>query len=351
MVKRDDLERDRLIYEKELKGFLPESIFDAHVHLFDATCLVKGATFKPNYCYQKFGGVFTAEQYADWMGQLLPGHALHFNSFGHPEDESDREAAAAYTGRISDNRQRFGLALVAPDDAVEAVVRRVVENRLVGYKPYPSFVRGKPVAEVTIFDMLPEALMREADQRGWAVMLHIPRPGRIADPVNQEQMVELCRRYPGAKIIFAHIGRAYFLSSVLGALEGIAACPNAYLDTAMINHEGVLEYAFNHFPRERLLFGADAPFSLLRGKSVEVNNQYAYLMGEDYAIGTVIYDVAHAVNFTTFFYEQLRGIKLAAERAGLSRSEINGFFFDNAQQLFNTIATCPAGDKKESRDE
>jgi hypothetical protein len=170
-------------------------------------------------------------------------------------------------------------------------------------------------------------------------MLHIPRPGRLADPVNQTQMVELCRLYPKAKIIFAHIGRAYYLKSVLGALEGIAACPNAYLDTAMINHEGVLEYAFSHFPRERILFGADAPFALLRGKSVEINDQYAYLLGENYAMGTAIYDAAHAVAFTTFFYEQLRGIKLAAQRAGLSRSEIKGFFFDNAHQVFNDSAT------------
>jgi hypothetical protein len=185
--------------------------------------------------------------------------------------------------------------------------------------------------------------MREADARGWAVMLHIPRPGRLADPINQVQMVELCQRYPTAKIIFAHIGRAYYLNSVLGALEGIAACPNAYLDTAMINHEGVLEYAFSHFPRERILFGADAPFALLRGKSVEINDQYAYLLGENYAMGTAIYDAEHAVTFTSFFYEQLRGIKLAAERAGLSRNEIKGFFFDNAHQVFDTIAKQQTG--------
>jgi predicted TIM-barrel fold metal-dependent hydrolase len=343
MSTRDDQARDLVLYEEELRDFLPERIFDAHVHLFDATCLVKGAAFKPRHPYQKFGGVFTVEQYEEWMKRLLPAQEIHFNSFGHPEDESDREASAAYTGRISDNRQRFGMALVSPADPVEAVVQRVEQNNLIGYKPYPSFVKGKPVAAVTIFDMLPEPLMREADARGWAVMLHIPRPGRLADPINQVQMVELCQRYPTAKIIFAHIGRAYYLNSVLGALEGIAACPNAYLDTAMINHEGVLEYAFSHFPRERILFGADAPFALLRGKSVEINDQYAYLLGENYAMGTAIYDAEHAVTFTSFFYEQLRGIKLAAERAGLSRNEIKGFFFDNAHQVFDTIAKQQTG--------
>ncbi|HRT30671.1 MAG TPA: amidohydrolase family protein, partial [Kiritimatiellia bacterium] len=171
-----------------------------------------------------------------------------------------------------------------------------------------------------------------------AITLHIPREERLADPVNQRQMVEICRRYPNATIIFAHIGRAYYLSNVTGFLDGIAACGNAYIDTAMVNHEGVLEYAFRHFPRERILFGSDAPIAFLRGKSVEVNNQYAYLMGEDYAIGSAIYDAAHAVRFTFFYYEQLRGIRTAAERAGLSRQEIENLFFNTAFHLFRSVA-------------
>jgi uncharacterized protein len=334
----DYTESDKRIYEEELRDFLPDRIFDTHVHLFDSSCLVRDGAFNDRHGYRKFGGIFTAEQYVAWMKTLLPGQEVDFNSFGHPEEISDRDASAAYIGSVSDNRRRFGMALVSPEDPAGSVIRRVADNRLVGYKPYPSFVRGKPAGEVTIFDMLPEPVMREADERGWAVMLHIPRTGRIADPVNQRQMVELCRRYPAARIIFAHIGRAYYLSSVVGALDGIAACPNAYLDTAMINHEGVLEYAFRNFPRERILFGSDAPFALLRGKSVEINNQYAYLTGEDYELGTSIYDARHAVNFTTFYYEQLRGVRVAAERTCLSRCEIEDFFFDNARRLFADVS-------------
>ena len=106
----------------------------------------------------------------------------------------------------------------------------------------------------------------------------------------------------------------------------------------MVNHADVLEYTFRHFPRDRILFGSDAPIACLPGKSVEINNQYAYLMGEDYEIGTSIYDAQHAVTFTSFFYEQLRGIKLAAARAGLSRDEVEGILFNNAHRLFADVA-------------
>ena len=337
-MKVDYNEADRLIYERELRDFLPARIFDAHVHLFDSSCRLPGMSFAPKSCYQKFGGAFSLEQCVAWAAAFLPEQEFHMNSFGQPSHHCDRDLSADYSGRVSDNRRFFGMAMVSPRDTDEAVVRRVERNHLIGYKPYLAFVEGKETREITIHDMLPATQMEAADERGLAITLHIPRPERLADPVNQDQMVELCRRYPRTQIIFAHIGRAYYLTNVIGFLDGIAACQNAYVDTAMVNHEGVLEYAFKTFPRDRILFGSDAPIAFLRGKSVEINNQYAYLMGEEYEIGTSIYDARQAVAFTAFFYEQLRGLKHAAVRAGLSRGEIENIFFNNAHRLFTAVA-------------
>jgi predicted TIM-barrel fold metal-dependent hydrolase len=112
-------------------------------------------------------------------------------------------------------------------------------------------------------------------------------------------------------------------------IDDFVQFPNAYFDTAMINHEGVLKYTFDHFPAERVLFGSDAPISFLRGKSVEINNQYAYLMGEDYAVGTSIIDTSHSVKFTSFFYEQLRAILNATPA-----EHVSDVLFDNAQRVF-----------------
>ena len=334
----DYTDRDRQVYEQELGDFLPARLFDVHMHLFDQSCILPGRTFPPRSCFHKFGGIFTREQMLEWAAVWLPGQELHLNSFGQPSFDSDLDLSGVYSGRISDNRRFFGMALVSPKDPIEAVIRRVESNRLVGYKPYLNFVDWKPVPDITIEDMLPEAQMEVANARGLAIMLHIPRPQRLADPVNQKGMQEICRRYPDAHIIFAHIGRAYYLNNIIGLLDGIAACPNAFIDTAMVNHEGVLEYAFRHFPRERILFGSDAPIACLLGKSVEINNQYAYLMGEDFEIGTSIYDARHAVAFTSFYYEQLRGIRLAARRAGLSSAEVEDILFNNASRLLTGVA-------------
>lgn len=337
-MKVDHKKTDRFIYETELKDFLPGKIFDSHIHLFDESCLNAGYEFPEKSCYNKFGGKFTFESCIEYFNAILPEQEIFFNHFGHPAIESDLEASAKYTGKISDNKNYFGMALISPKDEISSIKKRIESHRLIGYKPYLNFVDWKDKNGITISDMLPNEQMEYADKKGIAVTLHIPRPERLADPVNQKQMVEICKSFPNAKIIFAHIGRAYYLQNVIGYLDGITKCPNAYIDTAMVNHEGVLEYAFRKFPRERILFGSDAPIAFLRGKSVEINNQYTYLMGEDYEIGTAIYDMKNAVDFTFFCYEQLRGIKLASSRAGLSRKEIENIFFGNSFTLFSEIA-------------
>ena len=56
-------------------------------------------------------------------------------------------------------------------------------------------------------------------------------------------------------------------------------------------------------------------------------------------MGSTLYDANETVSFTTFYYEQLRGIRLAAERAGLSGREIEDVFFNNASRLFDAVVT------------
>lgn len=330
-------ERDRACWEEELLPWLPKRLFDAHVHVFQQTSFPPGFTFPPRNCYHKFGGQFDGDQCLDLAELLLPGIEFGMLCFGTPHLQTNRDEAARYCGTIADNQRIFGMTMVSPRDEAVEVERRVLEYGLVGYKPYRNFVTGRDPELVSIPDMLPAAQMAVADRLGLAITLHIPRADRLASPANRRELAKLCRHYPNTKVIVAHIGRAYYLSNVVGYLDELAALPNAYLDLAMVNHPGVLEYTFRNFPTERILFGSDAPIAWLRGKSVEINDQYAYLMGEDYAIGTSIFDLGHAVEFTFFYYEMLRGIRLAAERAGLARTQIEGIFADNAYALLRGV--------------
>lgn len=322
---------DSEIYQEELNPRLPRQLFDAHVHIFGHDSFPDNFSFPAKNCYHRFGGSFSLSQWRQWIASLLPEQQVSLNCFGTPHQHANREIAPQ-----PDQEHVFAMTLLSPEDPVETLHQRLRQQKLVGCKPYVNYAAqclGKPEAEVEVLDMFSADQLDLLNSLRLAATVHIPRPGRLADPVNQRQMVEVCQRYPQVTFIFAHIGRAYFLRNVVGQLDKLSQCPNAWLDTAMVNHQEVLKYTFDHFPADRVLFGSDAPIAFLRGKSVEINHQYAYLMAEDYRIGTAIYDVENVVNFTSFYYEQLRAILDTAPDGCLEK-----ILFQSANQLFRRLA-------------
>ena len=324
-------ENDRRIYEEELAPRLPQRIFDAHVHVFDHDSFPEGYQFPPKTTYNRFGGAFPLALWRECMKDLLPRQEVWVNAFGSPAKLADRSKVPPVN-----HTTEFASVLVSPADPVEILQQRIEGARAVGVKPYlnyPAEFYNKPADDVEVAEMLTRPQLEYLDRKGLAVTLHIPRRQRFADRLNQRQMLDLCENYPNVKFIFAHVGRAYFMRNILESnISDFADLPNAFFDTAMVNHTGVLAYAFDHFPAERILFATDSPIALLHGKSVEINNQYAYLMGEDYAVGSTIFDADHAVQFTTFFYEQLRAILEATPPASLE-----DVLFNNASNLFKGI--------------
>ncbi len=338
-----DEKKNREIYDSEFRDWLPGKVFDAHIHIVTRTAYPPDYDPGPAHWMSHVPGrEFTFEQCAAWAAANLPEQEFSGLCFGSPSGAEDRDAANRYVAAQCDNERWFGLALVSPEDSPEQVERWIRDTPLLGYKPYRNYVTNKPRESVGIHDMLPAAHMALADRLGLVVMLHIPRARRLADPDNQREILELADRYPRARIVLAHIGRAYYLANVVGQLDDIRTRPNLYVDLAMLNHWEVLEYLFREFPRERILFGTDLPISCFGGKSVEINNGYAYVMEEDIDIGAAIYDARGVVQFTSFYYEELRAIRKAAERVGLSAEEREGIFFGNAGRLLREAAASKA---------
>jgi hypothetical protein len=178
--------------------------------------------------------------------------------------------------------------------------------------------------------------MAIAHERRLLVMLHIPRPGRLEDPLNRRQIRQLCTRWPGARIILAHIGRAYYLRGITGLLDDLRELPNLYFDLAMVQHWEVMAYLFRRIPLHRVLFGTDIPIALAQGKAVEINNQYTYVTPRPWPLS--LCDEKGKLRFTSFLNEELRAIKQAATNAKLSPSAIAALFHGNARSLVDDAA-------------
>ena len=201
---------------------------------------------------------------------------------------------------------------------------------------YPDYARADDIPNAEIPEMLPDWAMAVAHERRLLVMLHIPRAKRLEDPLNRRQLRKLCVRWPGAKIILAHIGRAYYLRGVTGLLDDLRELPNLYFDLAMVQHWEVMAHLFRQVPISRVLFGSDIPIALAQGKAVEINHQYTYVTPRPWSLS--LCDDKNKLQFTSFLNEQLRAIQQAATATKLSRSAIAALFYDNARALVNEVA-------------
>jgi len=322
--------RNLRIFREELDGWLPGKILDFHVHLLNAAAVRRKLLRPGGHPVRKYD--FT-DLRRDLAG-LYPGRRTSAVCFGFPERAFDLAANNRYVERGADRRRFFALRLLDPYEDPAAVRRELAAGRFLGLKPYLNYVRGKKTADIEIPDMLPDWAMKIVDDLGQIVVLHIPRPGRLADPVNQEQLVALCRRWPRAKIVLAHIGRAYYLKGVLGQLEGLKRLPNLWFELAMVGNPEVLEHLFATVAPEKILYATDMPIALAPGKSVEINDQYTYVTPVPWELS--IHDPAGKIVFTSFAYEELRAIRKAVGRLGLGARFLRGIFHDNGMRLLRS---------------
>lgn len=330
---RDFLERNRRIFDAELDEFLPASILDFHVHLLNPGIIPWGGSFSAGGHPVPHYGV--DDLWLD-LAEVFPRRQTAAVCFGFPDPSYDFTANNAYVAGRADGRRCFTLRLLDPAEPdPDAVRRQIVDAGFVGLKPYPDYVRGKPLHAVEIHDMLPEWSMRIADELGLAIMLHIPRPGRLADETNQRQLVELCTRWPRARIVLAHIGRAYWLNNALGRLERLRELPNLYYDLTMVNHWEVMEHLLQRVDPSRILFGSDIPIALAPGKSVEINDQYTYVTPVPWKLS--ISDDHGKLAFTSFLYEEIRAFRHACRRLGVGREVVQGVFWENGMRLLDEV--------------
>lgn len=325
-------ERNLRIFQEELEDFLPSRILDFHVHIFPKDTIPSGQ--EKFSCAGHKIAQYTFKELTEDLVDIYPNKDCCAVCFGMADRKCDTHNNNEYVVKSCDHKQFFPLRLLRPEDNPEIVAREIKEKNFFGFKPYLNYVNNK-VEDVEINDMLPGRLMKIADDFSLIIMLHIPKKGRLADPVNQRQIVELAERYPKAKIVLAHIGRAYFLKNIVGHLDKIRHFPNLYYDLAMLNNWEVLEYLFDNVESYKILYATDIPIALAPGKSVEINNQYSYVTPVPWKLS--ISDHHKKLVFTSFLYEELRAIKKAVERLNLPKSFIEDIFYNNGMKLLKSV--------------
>ncbi|NIA20563.1 MAG: amidohydrolase family protein [Anaerolineaceae bacterium] len=344
---------DQDFYESRLRDFLPERIIDVHTHIWLASQVTKSQNvIGRTVSWPK--RVAADNSIGDLLQSyrlLLPGKSvtpLVFTKppgFPQPNVSGDLDVLNQYVARCAAEGGLPALAMVSPDWGAEKLEAKILAGGFIGVKVYlslaPSYL---PAEEIRIFDFLPPHQLDVLDQHGWLVMLHIPRPGRLGDSVNLAQMLEIERRWPQARIIIPHVGRAYCPEDVGQAFQRLAGTEHMMFDISANTNEDVFRGLIRAVGPKRILFGSDLPILRMRMRRVCEQGRYVNLVPRglygDLSEDPHMREVGdrEAKRLTFFFYEEIDAFRRAAETEGLTPADVENVFHNNARNLFDQVA-------------
>ena len=333
---------DRRIYEEELKDFLPQKILDVHTHVWldkylDHKPLAPGEVKRTVTWPSLVALDNSIEDLQETYRLMLPGKdvtALMFSNSGRSQQANDYVADAS-------RRSGFpALYFSAPEESPEEVERQIRKGGFLGIKGYlslsPKYI---PEAEIRIFDFFPKAQLKKMDEMGAIVMLHIPRNGRLKDPVNLAQIMEIKQEFPNIRLIIAHIGRAYTKEDVGNAFETLDQAPDLMYDFCANCCEYAITEVIRHAGVKHVMYGTDMPILRMRTHRIEENGTYINLVPpglygdpkQDRHLREVSAEEAEKITF--FLYEELLAFKRACKTLGLTKQDVEDIMYNNAHDL------------------
>ncbi|MBA2632778.1 MAG: amidohydrolase family protein [Chloroflexi bacterium] len=322
---------DLPIFERELREWLPSRIFDVHAHTWLAEHLRRPIAEDPVELLFNVESV-TWEELTVAYRVLFPGVEVERLALPMPLRVVDIEANNAYLASRIDNERSFALLAPELDASPEELWHQIVSGRFVGFKPYLSQVRNKSLEEIRILDFVRPAQLEVADRAGLLIMLHVPRPSRLADCINRDDLVAIADSYPGARIVLAHAGRAYAPEILAPALDVLTDLPNVLWDLSNIQDHDVVRLLLERVPIDRIMWGSDIPVATVRGRLLMLNGQRVCLTRRPFP-WSVSRVGPEPLACTFMGYETLRALRRACDELALSREQVSSLMYANARAL------------------
>jgi glutamate-1-semialdehyde 2,1-aminomutase len=329
---------DRRIWTEELDELVPQKVFDVHTHLYRWAFYTDPN--KENGPYRALLGTTFADatwELADACDALLmPGREVHRLSFPFPfPNACDFEASNAFLAeQVRRDPRSAGLMLVHPSMTAEYAEREIEQHGFLGFKPYRFYATSGDPVNCRLTEFMPEHLIALADRRGLLIMMHLSKRDAIADPENIADLLRLCDKYPRACWVLAHCARSYSAWAIEKAARQLRGLPNVWYDTSSVCEADAFDALYTAVGVERVMYGSDdIPVGVLRGKYIAFGYAWAYLSESNQAL-----DLSHCEGRMTFTrYEQLRAMRRAARRLGITRQQNEALFHDTAVALLDAV--------------
>lgn len=333
------IDRDR--YERDLADFLPPLVIDAHTHVWlkrflrDEPALARGPQWPMRVADEN-----PIEDLLETYRLMLPRQRVRPLLFGWVDRNVDLVDSNAYSSQAAVAHRLPCLLVTRPDWSAAELERMVTAGGFAGLKPYLNWAAPHiPSHEITIYDFLPPHQLEVASAHRWMITLHIPRPGRLRDPLNLRQLQEIEREYPGVRLVVAHIGRAYCPEDIGEAFAVLGRTERLSFDISANTSAEAMEQLLRAVGPRRVLFGSDMPVVRMRMRRICEKGNYVNLVPrglygdvcDDPHMREVEGEEAGQLSF--FLYEQLLALRRASEAVGLGAPDLRDIFHENAARL------------------
>ena len=314
---------DREIWETELESWVPQRVYDCHMHLLDNGLIAEDSKYRDMYPDTDF------ETAKAWHNLVMPGRETHFLMLGRPAPGTDVYGHNTFMHREmqSDPLSRRN-RLTMPSDTPEEIERDVKERGFVGLKVYRFYSVTGDIKDCRIHEFLPHEQLEVASDLGLWVTMHLSRAGG-GDEQNLRDLEEYTtKRYPGIRWILAHCARSFVYWQMERGIDRLKAMPNIWYDTSAVTDVRPFITLFSEEDHRRIFYGTDGI------ESVSFHGAYTAFGRTHQLLETDKVPYLHFEHSdyrpVICLYEQLLAMKQAAAIAELSRDQIEDIFWRNA---------------------
>lgn len=330
---------DRAVYQQELQDFLPDRIVDIHAHVWKKEMNMP-KTEESSRTVNWPDLVAEEDPIEDLLETyrlMFPGKEVQALIFANTEAT---EQTNTYVAQCAQSSGFPALYFSDPSQSADEVEKKIREGGFVGIKSYldraPAYLDP---SQIRIYDFFPRHQLERLDQIGGIVMLHIPRNGRLKDPVNLAQIAEIKRDFPRLRLIIAHVGRAYLPEDIGNAFELLKEFPDLMFDFSANCCEAAITEVLRNMSPKNLMFGTDMPILRMRCRRIRENGTYINLVPPGLYGGPEadphLREVSpeEARELTFFAYEELLALKRAVTALKLTRQDVEDIMCNNAVDL------------------
>ncbi len=308
---------------KILDAFLPNRIFDSHMHVSHLPSFNR-----PQLCFA---------DYENDMRPLIGNRKLRANGIvmpikDHLITDEERKISATF---LADQFQQFsdnvGEIMVLPTDTVEDIERQLIHPHIRGLKCYHVYANRPDTFNAGIEEYLPESAWEISNAKGLPITLHIVRMHALADEKNLRYIQTMAKRYPNAVLILAHAARAFAAWTGIETVDQLVGYDNVFFDFAGVCESPAMIKIIKSFGVKRCMWGTDWAISMLAGKCISLGDTFYWITQKDLRQ----FEAPTEYHSWLVGTENLMATRQACMLCDLKEDAIEDLFYNTATSVFD----------------